>query len=607
MLHRSSSKRIPQKAPTLPASAVASHPATPPTDPAPVGGTRPTDVLINRLHEVKRITKSLAAYFEAIASTHSSQAKSLLSVADGKTIQSPLPEAAIFLPSPVKEGEQVGWAEILAKVRDNTRVSAEDQSVLAREIHEGVVTPLKKLVSPLLETSVSVLTDLNKAIASFQVSPLELPSVEDPFIVRARVEAQLREQVTRENELLVMALRWQDKAHEVEVAVFKEVARCWAVYEEAHAKMLNSTQQRSSALHTTVASVSPETEWSHFQELNYLIPPTTPARDLSQITFPGQDNPATLPIMEGVLERKKRFVRNWKEAFFVLTPAGYLHEYRSAASPQSAPYLSLSLPHATLGPLPAPGTSSGGRMKEPKFVIAGRESEKGGMGSSVRGTMNIKKKELERVYKGRSWEAVKEWWEAIEKVIGDLQGPGPTAVQKAGIVPVAEESPSDEDIEAGSSDEEEAFEEARTSVPTELSTEEKPAYEATPGVLSGAERDLKVKSGIPAASGPEVPPASNLQARASTSKRKVEDTTGLPVATPSPTPAPTTNPTPAVAFAAPTPIPVGAATTAHAKDASVKLGTVEAGSPTMTDSHPNGENGTVKKHRSFLGFGKKKK
>ena len=38
--------------------------ATPPSSPIPPSGSRPHDVLANRLHEVKRITKSLVAYFE---------------------------------------------------------------------------------------------------------------------------------------------------------------------------------------------------------------------------------------------------------------------------------------------------------------------------------------------------------------------------------------------------------------------------------------------------------------------------------------------------------------------------------------------------------------
>lgn len=36
-----------------------------PTEPLPVeGGPKPSDILINRLHEVKRISKSLSSYFE---------------------------------------------------------------------------------------------------------------------------------------------------------------------------------------------------------------------------------------------------------------------------------------------------------------------------------------------------------------------------------------------------------------------------------------------------------------------------------------------------------------------------------------------------------------
>lgn len=53
-------------------------------------------------------------------------------------------------------------------------------------------------------------------------------------------------------------------------------------------------------------------------------------------------------------------------------------------------------------------------------------------------------------------------------MLADIQGPGPTAVLNAGMVPVveAEDSPSDEEVEDGSSDEAEAFE-AQTTGGTE--------------------------------------------------------------------------------------------------------------------------------------------
>lgn len=46
-------------APSSPAPGLAA-----PTDPLPVQGTRPSDILLSRCHEVKRISKSLAAYFD---------------------------------------------------------------------------------------------------------------------------------------------------------------------------------------------------------------------------------------------------------------------------------------------------------------------------------------------------------------------------------------------------------------------------------------------------------------------------------------------------------------------------------------------------------------
>ena len=51
-------------------------------------------------------------------------------------------------------------------------------------------------------------------------------------------------------------------------------------------------------------------------KLNHLIPSTTPMRDLDLIEYPNRSDPSTLPIKQGVLERKKRFVKNWKSGSF---------------------------------------------------------------------------------------------------------------------------------------------------------------------------------------------------------------------------------------------------------------------------------------------------
>lgn len=57
----------------------------------------------------------------------------------------------------------------------------------------------------------------------------------------------------------------------------------------------------------------PQAEWAHFQRLNLLIPADTPTRSLDAIEFPNRDHPATLPVKSGILQRKKRYVKNYKE------------------------------------------------------------------------------------------------------------------------------------------------------------------------------------------------------------------------------------------------------------------------------------------------------
>lgn len=92
--------------------------------------------------------------------------------------------------------------------------------------------------------------------------------------------------------------------------------------------------------------LSSQTEWNHFASLNYLIPPTTPVRDLDHIDFPLKDHAATLPIMQGVLERKKRFVRNWKEgeSSFALGRARHTLEHCGvAATLPTMAYLTVSV------------------------------------------------------------------------------------------------------------------------------------------------------------------------------------------------------------------------------------------------------------------------
>ena len=135
--------------------------------------------------------------------------------------------------------------------------------------------------------------------------------------------------------------------------------------------MSTSVQQTWRQLEGETASLAPDSEWNtFFSGPNQLLDPGMPRRNPETIEYPGKGDPSAVPTRTGRLNRKKRFTRTYSEAYFVLTPAGFLHEFASSdpASPDSStPSFSLFLPACTLS---AP---SGESAKSHKFHIEGRK------------------------------------------------------------------------------------------------------------------------------------------------------------------------------------------------------------------------------------------
>ncbi|GAA5931138.1 hypothetical protein JCM1841_002112 [Sporobolomyces salmonicolor] len=536
MLSRGASKRSTRPPPL--ASTGQPVRTEPPTDPAPSTGSRPSDVLISRLHELKRLSKSLAAYFDSLASAHTSHGKTLSSLDKGETLRTKWLESSLFLPPVAKdaEGKETdggGWAGLVAKVKQDTELEAEDHFKLAKVAQEEVSAPLKSLrveiksfiaeldkqvhslaadVVKERQNSVNCLTVLATSIASHESTPLALPASSDPFIVRSTAELQMRHQVAQENELLKLTVLWQDKTKKFEEEVFGTIRDAWKKWAQANVAIGKTGLERRSGLSTRIEDLPVDAEWHHFETLNYLIPADTRPRNLDLLDYPNRDHASTRPVKEGVMERKKRFVKNWKEAYFVLTPSGYLHEYPSSSTPFSQPHMSLLLPKCTVHPLPSATPTSNGKERSAKFTIEGRKSAGAG---TLHGTLKMKHKELGRSYRCRSWEEAKGWWVELEKLsqassqpfaassLSERQGAAPDAVQNAGLPAVVdhegEQTAEEEDLATGSSDEEEEEPRERkaslVTASTSLPEEPKPAYSEMPGVVAGTERDVKLKTG----------------------------------------------------------------------------------------------------------------
>ena len=112
-------------------------------------------------------------------------------------------------------------------------------------------------------------------------------------------------------------------------------------------------------LQRDMSTLPPDREWISFAAReDHLVDPETPLRDPAVINYPSKDDPSVIPVHTGLLERKKRYTRTYREAYYVLTPAGFLHEFVSSDPAQAdRPQFSLFLPMCTLGP-PSPASAT---------------------------------------------------------------------------------------------------------------------------------------------------------------------------------------------------------------------------------------------------------
>ncbi|GAA5971615.1 hypothetical protein JCM11641_000662 [Rhodosporidiobolus odoratus] len=368
------------KSPLEPASVAPTEAFNPHLTPAQ---PKPSDILLNRQHEIKRLAKSLATWFQGLATAHHSHSTTLLALShpSKSPIPTPFQEASLFVPlsNPPKSGIVHGWQDLLQEASEtNTRV-AQLHADLAKKVTKQVVGPLTKLrveikthitlmekeVAKLIDAvqkerdaSVPLLLRLTTALASSSATPL--PS-EDPVRLRALVEQQLAKQVDKENDLLEVVKRWTAECEKKENEVFDTVKGAWGVWEGVNSSTHLSAQQLSMFLSASVDSLPSDLEWQHFLKLNHSIPPDTPAKRLIDVEYEGKGDPRTSVVLEGNVERKGGFWGSWKPAYFLLTPTGQLYVY-----PSPPPSLTTTPPPSTpptpdislSSPTPSPPSSS---------------------------------------------------------------------------------------------------------------------------------------------------------------------------------------------------------------------------------------------------------
>jgi hypothetical protein len=451
-------------------------------------------------------------YFEGIADIEYNTAKELTKL--GGVIQVPFREGSQFL------GEN-GIQDIYYGIRDKTRVIADHHANLAKTVEGSIVQHLQKLraeikahvkniqqdtgklansVAREREMSTKMIADLARSITLLKNTPMSVTAREDPYSTNVAVAKQLQRQVNEENALQKSIVIMQQNSAHFEEGIVRSIQSAWQTFDEWSGRMSAQVQDTWLGLGVHMRSLQPNSEWIAFAaRSDHLIDPDTPLRNPETIEYPGKEDPSVIPVHQGILERKKRFTKSYKESFYVLTPSGYLHEMTSSDPTKSgAPALSLFLPECTLG---APSTMA---SKSHKWHITAGSPQKGIQKALGRG-------EHAYTFRARSHDEMMEWWNDIKQLSKVYlttseqmarSGPVPAAVRSAGYVSASDEEDEEED---GSSVEEEEDEEEYEEAGDESATANTHANASAAPALGAQATSATPTSGNAAGSGEDVP------------------------------------------------------------------------------------------------------
>ena len=284
---------------------------------------------------------------------------------------------------------------------------------------------------------------------------------------------QLQRQVLEENLLQKSIVMMQQNSAHFEEGIVRSIQSAWQTFDEWQSRASAASQDIFRSLSTHLASLAPNREWIQFSaRSDHLLEPDTPLRDPELISYPLKNDPSVFPVHTGHMERKKRFTRAYAECYFVLTPAGFLHEF-STADPNTpgglVPSFSLFLPSCTLGPVSPP------HSKNHKFHIEGRKDglgttkSKSGSFKGLLGRGGGDGGHKAWSFRLRSREDMLEWWNDIRMLCArylvaseqvERTGPVEAAVKSVGYVTEEEEEEEEEEegeeqVHEGSSVEEE--------------------------------------------------------------------------------------------------------------------------------------------------------
>lgn len=189
----------------------------------------------------------------------------------------------------------------------------------------------------------------------------------DPYLVKIKLERQLKRQVNQENDLYEAYANLQTAGGKLESIVVLEIQNYLSMFLNlVGAEKATFNDFLVPNIQNGFLAKEANFEWDSFIARNSPggseIPPsssvsgpqgkfidlTFPLRKASELHVPGLNSPQTLLIKEGTLERKSKYLKSYSSGYYVLT-ANFFHEFKTPDRKRDlTPLMSLPLSLCTV-------------------------------------------------------------------------------------------------------------------------------------------------------------------------------------------------------------------------------------------------------------------
>ncbi|GAA5798448.1 hypothetical protein HPULCUR_003851 [Helicostylum pulchrum] len=183
------------------------------------------------------------------------------------------------------------------------------------------------------------LKQLDRQLVFFDEHPYHGSNKKDPWLMNAVYR--------QENKIHETVLRLQRETLISEEQLVEEFRRlCQHIYSMRETSTMGTDRGLESIM-DTFNNIKMDSDWLNFcqQNTDHLVSETAAFRNPDHLQYPNHSHALLQPIFAARMERKSIVLHHWHEHIYVLTPAGFLHEYRNGKDYPSKPDASIFVPH----------------------------------------------------------------------------------------------------------------------------------------------------------------------------------------------------------------------------------------------------------------------